>query len=71
MIPLTIDLGVLALLLIGGYFIFVCPWSAMARDEERVRRKREAGEWKGRFYLRTCGASADRPTTSESTSTAS
>lgn len=41
---LTIALGALALLLAGGYFIFVRPWSAMAREEERMRRDREAGK---------------------------
>jgi len=39
-----VALGALALLLLGGWFIFVRPWSAMAREEERMRRKREAGK---------------------------
>ena len=37
-------LGGLALLLLAGYFILVRPWSAMAREEERMRRDREAGK---------------------------
>jgi len=41
---LYIVLGVLALLLFGGWFVFVRPWSAMAREEERMRRERDAGK---------------------------
>ena len=41
---LPIVVGILALLLFGGWFIFVRPWSAMAREEERMRREREAGK---------------------------
>jgi hypothetical protein len=41
---LYIGLGVLALLVVAGYFIFVRPWSAMAREEERTRRERESGK---------------------------
>jgi len=36
-IVLDIELGVLALLGVAGYFLFIRPWSAMARDEERRR----------------------------------
>lgn len=37
-------LALLGLLLLGGTLIFVRPWSAMAREEERMRRDRERGK---------------------------
>ena len=36
--------GVGALALLAGYFTFVRPWSAMAREEEKMRRERESGK---------------------------
>jgi hypothetical protein len=40
-IALWIGLGVLGLLVAAGYLVFVRPWSAMAGEEERMRRERE------------------------------
>src|SRR6185436_19076993 len=35
--------GVAALVLLAGYLVFVRPWSAMAREEEKMRRDRQSG----------------------------
>jgi len=44
MTTLIVALGAAALLLLAGYLLFVRPWSAMAREEERMRRERESGD---------------------------
>jgi hypothetical protein len=42
MMTLYVLLGIAGLLLVAAYFVFVRPWSAMAREEEKMRRDRES-----------------------------